>query len=121
MKTKKEFSAVQSLRNANKQTKTISGVCKLIRTFWNEGYKEAFEQFGLNYKTMTAVPLVLGMCQANEDGNVYLVSKKAKKDEDGNFILDNEGKKVYETYNKVVTTWTATTLFKVLQQSKDNK
>ena len=35
--------ALKALRDANKETKTLSGVVKTIRTFWKDGYSEAFK------------------------------------------------------------------------------
>jgi hypothetical protein len=60
---------------------------------------------------------LLDKCQKDEQGSVYLVCRKALKDEQGNNILNEKGKKVYESYNKVITTWTPATLWKVLEQS----
>lgn len=115
MKTKKN-SPVANLRNANKEVKSLSGVIKLVKTFWSNGYKEAFTPFGINYKS--ELKDITALCQKDNEGNIYIVARKAKKDNEGNIILDKDGKKVMEQYNKIVTNWSATTLYKVLEQTK---
>lgn len=115
MKTKKQNNQVTNLRNANKEIKSLSGVIKLVKTFWSVGYKEAFTPFGVTYKT--ELKDITALCQKDSENNIYIVARRAKKDNEGNIIFDKEGKKVMEQYNKIVTNWSATTLYKVLEQS----
>lgn len=138
MKTTKQnnkserVNAIQSLRDANKEVKSLSGVIKLISKFWSNGYKEAFGYLGVSYKDLD-FKVISAMCQKDEEGKIYLTLNRAKKDENGNKVTENveiKGGKnkgqlkeviVMESYNKIVTSWSATTLFKVLEQSKNNK
>lgn len=136
MKTTKQNSqkservnAIQSLRDANKEVKTLSGVIKLLQKFWSNGYKEAFGYLGISYKDLD-FKIISAMCQKDEDGKIYLTCRRAVKNEDGEKITEqreikgckNKGKTKevvkMEEYNKVITSWSATTLFKVLEQSK---
>lgn len=119
MKTS-QISAVQSLRKANKETKSISGTIKVIKSFWKDGYKDAFKGFGLDYKSFE-YSTIKNMLQTDAEGNFFVASKRGLKDDKGEYILDTKGKRVYETYNKVITTWSPTTLFRCLEQSTGNK
>lgn len=121
--------AIQSLRDANKEVKSLSGVIKLLQKFWSNGYKEAFSYVGVTYKDLD-FKLISAMCQKNEDSQIYITSKKHKTNKAGQKVytptLITSGKNkgrikdvaVYEDTQKVVTSWSATTLFKVLEQSK---
>lgn len=123
------FNAIQSLRDANKEVKSLSGVIKLLQKFWSNGYKEAFTFVGVTYKDLE-YKVIFAMCQKNEDSQIYLTSKKHKTNKAGQKVYTptlitsgkNKGKikdiAVYEDTQKVVTSWSATTLFKVLEQSK---
>lgn len=124
--------AIQSLRDANKEVKSLSGVIKLLQKFWSNGYKEAFSYVGVSYKDLN-FKVISEMCQKNEDSQIYITSKKHKTNKAGQKVYTptlitsgkNKGKikdvAVYEDTQKVVTSWSATTLFKVLEQSKNNK
>lgn len=121
--------AIQSLRDANKEVKSLSGVVKLLQKFWSNGYKGAFGYLGISYKDLE-FKVISAMCQKNEDSQIYLTSKKHKTNKAGQKVytptLTTSGKNkgrvkdvaVYEEIQKVVTSWSATTLFKVLEQSK---
>lgn len=121
--------AIQSLRDANKEVKSLSGVIKLLQKFWSNGYKEAFSYVGVTYKDLN-FKVISEMCQKDSDGKIYLTCKRAVKNEEGEKVTEqievkggkNKGqlKEVVkmEEYNKVITSWSATTLFRVLEQSK---
>lgn len=121
--------AIQSLRDANKEVKSLSGVIKLVGKFWSDGYKESFAYVGVTYKDLD-FKVISNLCQKDEEGKIYLTLNRAKKDENGNKVTEkvkikggkNKGKTkevvIMEEYNKVITSWSATTLFKVLEQSK---
>lgn len=121
--------AIASLRDANKEVKSLSGVIKLLQKFWSNGYKEAFAFVGVTYKDLD-FKTISEMCQKDEEGNIYLKAKRAVKDENGDKVTEkveikvgkNKGQMkevvIMEEYNKVITSWSATTLFKVLEQSK---
>lgn len=121
--------AIQSLRDANKEVKSLSGVIKLLQKFWSNGYKEAFSYLGISYKDLD-FKVISAMCQKNEDSQIYITSKKHKTNKAGQKVYTptlitsgkNKGKikdvAVYEDVHKVITSWSATTLFRVLEQSK---
>lgn len=112
--------AKQFLRDANKEMKSISGVLKIVKAGWSAGYKQAFAEYGITFD-MLDVPTILAMCQKNEQGEVFIVKKVAQKNEQGEPILNKDGKRVYEQTNKVVTVWSATTLWNVLDQTRGSK
>lgn len=128
-KTSERVNAIQSLRDANKEVKSLSGVIKLLQKFWSNGYKEAFSYLGVSYKDLD-FKVISNLCQKNEDSQIYITSKKHKTNKAGQKVYTptlitsgkNKGKikdvAVYEDTQKVVTSWSATTLFKVLEQSK---
>jgi hypothetical protein len=121
--------AIQSLREANKEVKSLSGVIKLLQKFWSNGYKEAFAYVGVTYKELE-FKTISEICQKDEEGKIYLTCRKQETTENGEKIYHHElitkGAKKGQSklvptmieYNKVVTSWSATTLFKVLEQSK---
>lgn len=121
--------AIQSLRDANKEVKSLSGVIKLLQKFWSNGYKDAFAYVGVTYKDLD-FKVISNLCQKDEEGKIYLICRRAVKDEEGKKVTEqieikggkNKGKTKevvkMEEYNKVITSWSATTLFKVLEQSK---
>lgn len=122
-------SAIQSLRDANKEVKTLSGVIKLLQKFWSNGYKDAFAYLGISYKDLD-FKVISAMCQKDEEGKIYLTCKKQETTPNGEKVYHHElitkgAKKGHSKlvptmveYNKTVTSWSATTLFKVLEQSK---
>lgn len=131
-KTNERANAIQSLRDANKEVKSLSGVIKLLQKFWSNGYKEAFSYVGVTYKDLD-FKVISEMCQKDEDSQIYLTSKKHKTNKAGQKVftptLTTSGKNkgrikdiaVYEDVHKVITSWSATTLFKVLEQSKQKQ
>lgn len=128
-KKSERVNAIQSLRDANKEVKSLSGVIKLLQKFWSNGYKDSFSYVGVTYKDLD-FKVISAMCQKNEDSQICLTSKKHKTNKAGQKVYSptlitsgkNKGKikdvAVYEDVHKVVTYWSATTLFKVLEQSK---
>lgn len=121
--------AVNNLKNANKEVKTLSGVIKLLQKFWSNGYKEAFSYLGISYKDLD-FKVISNLCQKDEEGNIYLTCRRQVKTTNGekvyNNVLIERGEEkghsklvpMMEDYEKVITNWSATTLFKVLEQSK---
>lgn len=121
--------AIASLREANKEVKSLSGVIKLLQKFWSNGYKDAFTYVGVTYKDLD-FKVISAMCQKNEDGKIYLICRKQETTVNGEKVYHHEliarGEKKGHSklvptmidYNKVITSWSATTLFKVLEQSK---
>lgn len=119
MKTQ-EISAKKALRDANKETKTLSGAIKIARLFWSKGYKRAFAEFGLTFDDMK-LPVIVDMLQKDEEGNIYVTRKVAMKNKEGEYIYKMNGEKMYEMQDKVVKTWTVNTLFLCLEQSTTKK
>ena len=117
-----KVSALKSIREANKETKSLSGVIKTIRLFWKEGYKDAFEGYlGLSFKDIELKNIVLLWAESyqNEERTKMLYpAKVAKKDDKGEYIL-KDGKKVYEKvmreYNQ---NFTVMRVFDALLQGK---
>lgn len=121
--------AIQSLRDANKEVKSLSGVIKLLQKFWSNGYKEAFGYLGISFKDLD-FKAISAMCQKDSDGKIYLVCGKQETTSNGEKVYHHElitrGEKKGHSklvptmveYNKVIASWSATTLFKVLEQSK---
>jgi hypothetical protein len=120
MKTTKTISAKKSLKEANKEVRTLSGAIKIAKNFWAVGYKQAFAEFGLKFDDMkfeTIKPLL----QTNEQGEIFITRKVAKKDEGGSNIVNDKGEKQYEFINKTVKAWSVNALFTCLEQSKAKK
>ena len=121
--------AIQSLRDANKEVKSLSGVIKLLQKFWTNGYKEAFGYLGISYKDLD-FKVISAMCQKDQNGKIFLICRKQETTEGGEKVYHHElitkGDKKGQSklvptmieYNKIITSWSATTLFKVLEQSK---
>lgn len=121
--------AIVNLKSANKEVKSLSGVIKLLQKFWSNGYKDAFAYVGVTYKDLE-FKTISSMCQKDEEGNIYIVCRKQEITSNGEKVYHHEliskgSKKGHSKllptmieYNKVITSWSATTLFKVLEQSK---
>lgn len=114
MKANKQ--SLAALKAANKECKTISGVCKIIRAMWRDGYKEAFAQFGLTYAHFEHAPNILDYLQKNAEQRVYITTRKALKDTDGKFVI-RDGKRVYTEVEEEVSSWTPAKLWRILDQS----
>lgn len=117
-----KVSALKSIREANKETKSLSGVIKTIRSFWKEGYKDAFEGYlGLSFKDIELKNIVLLWAESywNEEHTKMLYpAKVAKKDDKGEYIL-KDGKKVYEKVMKEYNqNFTVIRVFDALLQGK---
>lgn len=111
-----------NLRNADQESKTLSGTIKVIKTFWKNGYKEAFaglvsaaDIMGVN------APAILAKCLKDAEGNACTHSRKAEKNPDGSLLLDSNGKRVYVDVYTPVTKWTPRRLLLSLIQEADGK
>lgn len=116
MKATKQQSAKSALRDANKETRTLSGAIKIAKNFWGAGYKKAFAEFDLKFDDMR-FEVIKPLLQANEAGEIFVTRKIAKKDNEGNVIMKVDGTKEYEIVDKVVKAWSVNTLFLCLEQS----
>lgn len=109
--------AVENLRDANKEVKSISGVCKIVQKFWGAGYNKAFKYFGLSKDDFKPNLLddVTEKMRVNDE--VCKIVKKFVKDDKGVFVKDANGKRQYTYELKPVTVWSVTTLWTILDQS----
>lgn len=113
---------MSSLRNADQESKTLSGTIKVVRAFWKNGYKEAFsglvsaaDIMGIN------APAILAKCLKDAEGNACTHSRKAEKNPDGSLLLDSNGKMVYVDVYTPVTKWTPRKLLLSLIQEQEGK
>lgn len=109
---------LQALKDANRECKTLSGACKIARTFWANGYKQAFSGFGVTYDMLANVPAIIALCQKDSQGEIFVTKKVRILDENKQPVLSADGR----TYKKVlkdvpVKNWSPNILFKVLEQS----
>ena len=111
-----------SLRNADQESKTLSGTIKVVRTFWTSGYKEAFaglvsaaDIMGVN------APAILAKCLKDDKGQACTHARREEKNPDGSLLLDSNGKRVYVDVYTPVTKWTPRKLLVSLIQESDGK
>ena len=85
-----------SLRNADQESKTLSGTIKVVRTFWRNGYKDAFAGLVSAADVMSInAPAILAKCLKDDKGQACTHSRKEEKNPDGSLLLDSNGKRVY--------------------------
>ena len=113
---------MQNLRNADQESKTLSGTIKVVKTFWKNGYKEAFvglvsaaDVMGIN------APAILAKCLKDSEGNACTHSRKAEKNPDGSLLLDSNGKRVYVDVYTPIVKWTPRKLLQSLIQEAEGK
>ena len=113
---------MQNLRNADQESKTLSGTIKVVKTFWKSGYKEAFaglvsaaDVMGVN------APAILEKCLKDEKGQACTHARRAEKNPDGSLLLDSNGKRVYVDVYTPVTKWTPRKLLLSLMQEAEGK
>lgn len=111
-----------NLRNADQESKTLSGTIKVIKAFWKDGYKDAFaglvsaaDIMGVN------APAILEKCLKDDKGQACTHSRKAEKNPDKSFLLDSNGKRVYVDIYTPVTKWTPRKLLVSLIQEQEGK
>ena len=113
---------MQSIRNADQESKTLSGTIKVVKTFWKNGYKEAFaglvsaaDIMGVN------APAILAKCLKDDKGQACTHSRKAEKNADGSLLLDSNGKRIYVDVYTPVTKWTPRKLLLSIIQEQEGK
>lgn len=123
MKKSIKSTAIESLKSANKETKSISGVCKIIAQFWSEGYSAAFAEVGITNKKQLTPELLKGIPTEfiNEEGIVCHYVKVNVLDEEQQAIpakVLKNGKVQYlkEWKLRPIKTWSANILFALLWQ-----
>ena len=111
-----------NLRNADQESKTLSGTIKLVKTFWKSGYKEAFSGLVSAADVMSInAPAIIAKCLKDDKGQACTHSRKAEKNPDGSILLDSNGKRVYVDVYTPVTKWTPRKLVLSLMQEAEGK
>ena len=111
-----------NLRNADQESKTLSGTIKVVKAFWKNGYKEAFAGLVSAADVMQCnAPSILAKCLKDAEGNACTHSRKAEKNPDGSLLLDSNGKRVYVDVYTPVTKWTPRRLMLSLLQEAEGK
>lgn len=116
-KNNKKQNGMAFLVQANKETRTLSGTIKIVSTFWANGYNKAFAEYIPSKKECT-FDYIQKHLQKNEEGKIFVVVKKAKKDAKGE-IIKVQGKTQYEVSEKVVERWSPNRLFEVFKQTNE--
>lgn len=111
-----------NLRNADQESKTLSGTIKVVKAFWKNGYKEAFaglvsaaDIMGIN------APAILEKCLKDDKGQACTHSRRAEKNPDGSLLLDSNGKRIYVDVYTPITKWTPRKLLLSLIQEHEGK
>ena len=111
-----------SLRNADQESKTLSGTIKVVKTFWRSGYKEAFaglvsaaDIMGVN------APAIRAKCLKDDKGQACTHSRKAEKNPDGSLLVDSNGKRIYVDVYTPIVKWTPRKLLLSIIQESDGK
>ena len=111
-----------NLRNADQESKTLSGTIKVVKAFWKNGYKEAFSGLVSAADVMSInVPVILEKCLKDSEGNACTHRRKAEKNPDGSLLLDSNGKRVYVDVYTPVNKWTPRKLLLSIIQEADGK
>lgn len=111
-----------NLRNADQESKTLSGAIKVVKTFWKSGYKEAFSGLVSASDIMSVnVPSILAKCLKDDKGQACTHSRKTEKNPDKSFILDSNGKRIYVDVYTPITNWTPRKLLLSLIQEQEGK
>ena len=126
VKTQRESTSkairMQNLRNADQESKTLSGTIKVVKTFWKNGYKEAFAGLVSAADVMSInAPAILAKCLKDTEGNACTHGRKAEKNPDDSFLLDSNGKRVYVDVYTPITKWTPRKLLLSLIQEQEGK
>ena len=111
-----------NLRNADQESKTLSGTIKVVKTFWKNGYKEAFAGL-LSAADIMGVnaPAIIEKCLKDDKGQACTHSRKAEKNTDGSLLLDSNGKRVYVDVYTPIVKWTPRKLLLSIMQEAEGK
>ena len=113
---------MQNLRNADQESKTLSGTIKVVKTFWRSGYKEAFAGLVSAADVMSVnAPAILAKCLKDDKGQACTHKMKAEKNPDGSLLLDSNGKRGEVAVYTPVTKWTPRKLLVSLIQEQESK
>ena len=113
---------MHSLRNADQESKTLSGTIKVVKTFWKSGYNESFTGLVSAADIMSVnAPAILAKCLKDAEGNACTHCRKAEKNPDGSLLLDSNGKRIYVDVYTPVTKWTPRKLLLSIIQEQEGK
>ena len=113
---------MQNLRSADKESKSLCGAIKVVKTFWKSGYKEAFYGLVSAADVMSInAPAILEKCLKDAEGNACTHSRRAEKNPDGSLLLDSNGKRVYVDVYTPITKWTPRKLLLSIIQEQEGK
>ena len=113
---------MQNLRNADQESKTLSGTIKVVKTFWRSGYKEAFSGLVSAADIMGVnAPAIIAKCLKDDKGQACTHSRKAEKNPDGSLLLDSNGKRVYVDVYTPIVKWTPRKLLLSIMQEAEGK
>ena len=111
-----------NLRNADQESKTLSGTIKVVKTFWKSGYKDAFAGLVSAADIMSVnAPAILAKCLKDDNGQACTHSRKAEKNQDGSLLLDSNGKRIYVDVYTPIVKWTPRKLLLSLIQETEGK
>lgn len=111
-----------NLRNADQESKTLSGTIKVVKTFWQSGYKEAFSGLVSAADIMGVnAPAILEKCLKDDKGQACTHTRRAEKNTDGSLLLDSNGKRVYVDVYTPIVKWTPRKLLVSLIQEQEGK
>ena len=111
-----------NLRNADQESKTLSGTIKVVKTFWKNGYKEAFSGLVSAADIMSVnAPAIIAKCLKDDKGQACTHSRKAEKNPDGSLLLDSNGKRVYVDVYTPIVKWTPRKLLLSIMQESEGK
>ena len=111
-----------NLRNADQESKTLSGTIKVMKTFWKNGYKDAFAGLVSAADIMQVnAPAIIAKCLKDDKGQACTHSRKAEKNPDKSFLLDSNGKRVYVDVYTPIVKWTPRKLLLSLIQEQEGK
>lgn len=123
--------AMTSLREAGKESHSISGAINAMGTQWGKGYNKAFAIFGCTKANLTPANIfaVLSDCQKAKGDEGQTICKVWRKEYDkvttrsknGGKVTTQfklyKGKKVYRYVLKDIKAWSAPVLFELLLQA----
>ena len=113
---------MQNLRNADQESKTLSGTIKVVKTFWRNGYKEAFAGLVSAADVMSVnAPAIIAKCLKDDKGQACTQSRKAEKNPDGSLLLDSNGKRIYVDVYTPIVKWTPRKLLVSIMQEAEGK
>ena len=111
-----------NLRNADQESKTLSGTIKVVKTFWKSGYKDAFAGLVSAADVMSInAPSILAKCLKDDKGQACTHTRRAEKNPDKSFLLDSNGKRVYVDVYTPIVKWTPRKLLLSLIQEQEGK